>query len=121
MRNFQLPLQITAKYTDLPAQPILVKTAIFASDPNWGRIIAAIGKTSIDNLNINKLKISFDDIPVFKNGRRDERYLEENGKNVFMKDNFNIFIDLGLGQMEASIFTCDLSHEYVKINAEYRS
>tara|TARA_Y100001935_G_C17292644_1_gene504345 strand:+ start:324 stop:1547 length:1224 start_codon:yes stop_codon:yes gene_type:complete len=99
----------------------LVKTAIFASDPNWGRIIAAIGKTSIDNLNINKLKISFDDIPVFKNGRRDERYLEENGKNVFMKDNFNIFIDLGLGQMEASIFTCDLSHEYVKINAEYRS
>tara|TARA_Y100001935_G_scaffold184714_1_gene153318 strand:+ start:24558 stop:25781 length:1224 start_codon:yes stop_codon:yes gene_type:complete len=105
----------------LVANSPLVKTAIFASDPNWGRIIAAIGAASNKKINTRKLTMHFDSVLIFKEGRRDDNYKEEDGKKIFLKDNFCISINLGMGEFDASILTCDLSHEYVQINADYRS
>lgn len=99
----------------------LVKTAFFASDPNWGRILAAIGRAGIENLDIQKINISLDDVCIVQNGHRAANYKEEAGQKVMDREEISINIDLGRGSEKARIWTCDLSYDYVRINAEYRT
>ncbi len=99
----------------------LVKTAMFASDPNWGRIVVAIGYAKVDDLDANKVKVWLDDVLIVENGGRASTYTEEDGQRVFNQERFCIHVDLGRGDVEEKLWTSDLSHEYIKINAEYRS
>jgi len=99
----------------------LVKTALFASDPNWGRILAAVGYAPVANLDIDKVDLYFDEVCVASSGAIDPNYTEEKGKSVMSQEEFEIRILLHAGEAEASVWTSDLSHEYVRINAEYRS
>jgi len=99
----------------------LVKTALFASDPNWGRIVAAIGYADIDGLDASKIDVYLDDVQVVENGQRAAGYTEEAGQSVFSNAEFSIIVDLHRGSESELIWTTDLSHEYVTINAEYRS
>jgi len=99
----------------------LVKTALFASDPNWGRILAAVGRAEIDSLDVDKLAIYLDDICIVSEGGRDKNYTEEAGQRVMSKAEILITIDLSEGNKQASVWTSDLSYDYVKINAEYRT
>ncbi len=99
----------------------LVKTALFASDPNWGRILAAIGYAGIDNLDIEKISLYLDNVCVVANGERAKNYTESQGQAVMNKDKILINVNLNRGGSEATVWTCDLSHEYVRINAEYRT
>jgi len=103
------------------AESPLVKTAFTASDPNWGRIIAAIGNSKINNLDISKVNIYFGEICVVENGERSKMYTEENGKTAMEQDEITLRIDLNRGSYNEEIWTTDLSYEYIKINAEYRS
>lgn len=98
----------------------LVKTALFASDPNWGRILAAVGRAGVD-FDINKIKIYLDDVCIVSNGGRDVAYTEDQGQQVMSQDEILIRIELNTGDLSACIWTSDLSYDYVKINAEYRS
>lgn len=99
----------------------LVKTALFASDPNWGRILAAVGRAPIEHLAIAQIDIWLDEVCIVRNGGRDPDYREEVGARVMARDAFTIGIRLGRGTVDFTLLTCDLSHEYVRINAEYRS
>ena len=99
----------------------LVKTAFYASDPNWGRIVAAIGNANIPHLDIRKIRLFLDDVLVVNNGGRAESYREEDGQKVMDKAEFQLTIRLGRGTATEQVWTSDLSHEYVTINAEYRS
>ena len=99
----------------------LVKTAFFASDPNLGRILAAIGYAGIDDLDVGKLDLYLDDVLVAKNGGRNPAYLEADGQRVMKQSEITVRVRLGRGAESATIWTCDLSHEYVTINADYRS
>ena len=99
----------------------LVKTAFFASDPNWGRILAAIGRTTLPDLDIEKITISLNDVKIVESGKRAENYTEAKGQGVMQQEDITISISLGRGSASAVIWTCDLSHEYVRINSEYRS
>jgi glutamate N-acetyltransferase/amino-acid N-acetyltransferase len=99
----------------------LVKTALFASDPNWGRILAAVGRAGVEGLDIGKVRIWLDDLCIVSGGGRDAGYTEAAGQEVMAKDAFVIRIALGRGEAAARILTCDLSFDYVKINAEYRT
>lgn len=99
----------------------LVKTAFFASDPNLGRILAAIGYAGIDGLDVSKVQLWLGDVLVAKNGGRDPNYKEEDGQRVMQDSEILVTIDLGRGTFERTMWTCDLSHEYVSINADYRS
>ena len=99
----------------------LVKTAFFASDPNWGRVLAAVGRAGIDNLDIKKLQIYIDDVCIVSNGSRDSAYQEEEGQAVMDQNEITVRIILGRGDFNAHVWTCDLSYDYVKINAEYRT
>lgn len=99
----------------------LVKTALYASDPNWGRILAAIGRAGIKGLDVNSIRICMDDIPLFAHGARSQDYSEAAGRRVFAQPEIKLHIDLGRGLAKYVYWTCDLSHEYVRINAEYRS
>jgi glutamate N-acetyltransferase/amino-acid N-acetyltransferase len=99
----------------------LVKTALFASDPNWGRILAAVGRAGLDNLDINNLRIFLDDVCIVSNGGRDQHYQESMGQAVMSRDEITLRITLGRGDAQARIWTTDLSYDYVKINAEYRT
>lgn len=99
----------------------LVKTAFYASDPNLGRILAAIGYAGIDDLDVTQLNLYLDDVWVAQNGGRHPDYQEEDGQRVMQQSEIAIRVKLGRGQAEATIWTCDLSHEYVSINADYRS
>jgi glutamate N-acetyltransferase/amino-acid N-acetyltransferase len=99
----------------------LVKTAFFASDPNWGRILAAIGRTTLPDLDIEKISISLNDVKIVESGKRAENYTEAEGQRVMNQEEITISISLGRGSASAMIWTCDLSHEYVRINSEYRS
>lgn len=99
----------------------LVKTALFASDPNWGRILAAVGRTGIDNFELSKVAIYLDDICIVVSGQPAESYTEEKGQQVMNKEDINITVELGRGQAEETVWTCDFSYDYVKINAEYRT
>ncbi|HSY27801.1 MAG TPA: bifunctional glutamate N-acetyltransferase/amino-acid acetyltransferase ArgJ, partial [Burkholderiaceae bacterium] len=99
----------------------LVKTAFFASDPNLGRILCAIGYAGVDDLDVTKLNLYLDDVLVAKQGGRNPEYREEDGQRVMKQSEITIRVKLGRGAAAATIWTCDLSHEYVTINADYRS
>ncbi|MDY6482109.1 bifunctional glutamate N-acetyltransferase/amino-acid acetyltransferase ArgJ [Acinetobacter faecalis] len=99
----------------------LVKTAIFASDPNWGRILAAIGYAGVPNLDVEKIQVWLDDVQICKDGGAAEDYTEEAGARVMAQAEMTIRVDLGRGQAKDTVYTCDLSYDYVKINADYRS
>ena len=99
----------------------LVKTALFASDPNWGRILAAVGRAGLAALDVQKIDIRLDDVRIVHQGGRDPAYTEEMGQRVMKQAEIPIRIELGRGDAAARIWTTDLSHEYVRINAEYRS
>jgi glutamate N-acetyltransferase/amino-acid N-acetyltransferase len=99
----------------------LVKTALFASDANWGRILAAVGRAKIDTLDVSRIDLYLGNICLLKNGIPDSEYREELGQLEMSKEEIKITVDLNQGRSNASIWTSDLSYEYVKINAEYRS
>ncbi|MGV3741218.1 MAG: bifunctional glutamate N-acetyltransferase/amino-acid acetyltransferase ArgJ [Burkholderiaceae bacterium] len=99
----------------------LVKTAFFASDPNLGRILAAIGYAGVDDLDVSKLNLYLDDVWVAKNGGRNPDYREEDGQRVMKQSEITIRVKLARGTAAATVWTCDLSHDYVSINADYRS
>jgi len=99
----------------------LVKTAFFASDPNLGRILAAIGYAGVDDLDVSRLNLYLDDVWVAKDGGRNPDYREEDGQRVMQKSEIVVRVKLARGEARASIWTCDLSHDYVTINADYRS
>ena len=99
----------------------LVKTAFYAEDPNWGRILAAVGRAEVEKLNISRVDIALEDVVIFRNGAIDSHYTESAGQVVMKKPDITVCIDLHRGQDEARIWTTDLSHEYVRINAEYRT
>jgi glutamate N-acetyltransferase/amino-acid N-acetyltransferase len=99
----------------------LVKTAFFASDPNLGRILAAIGYAGVDDLDVGKLDLYLDDVLVAKNGGRNPAYQEADGQRVMKQSEITVRVRLGRGGAAATVWTCDLSHEYVTINADYRS
>ena len=99
----------------------LVKTALFASDPNWGRILAAVGRADIKQLDINGVNIYLGDVCIVRNGGVAEDYSEDKGQSVMDQDEITILVELGSGNDSATVWTSDLSHEYVRINAEYRS
>jgi len=99
----------------------LVKTAFFASDPNLGRILAAVGYSGVADLNVEKIDLYLDDVLVAKNGSRDAGYREADGQRVMKADEITVRIVLNRGGASARLWTCDLSHDYVSINADYRS
>ncbi|RJG03705.1 bifunctional glutamate N-acetyltransferase/amino-acid acetyltransferase ArgJ [Noviherbaspirillum sedimenti] len=99
----------------------LVKTAFFASDPNLGRILAAIGYAGVDDLDVSRLNLYLDDVWVAKNGGRNPDYREEDGQRVMKQSEITVRVKLARGEAAATIWTCDLSHDYVSINADYRS
>ena len=99
----------------------LVKTALFASDPNWGRILAAVGRAGIENLQLDDLQIYLDEVCIVEKGGRAESYTEEAGKKVMSQENILIKIVLNRGTVNETVWTTDLSTEYVTINADYRS
>ncbi|AMO57163.1 ornithine acetyltransferase [Endozoicomonas montiporae] len=99
----------------------LVKTALFASDPNWGRILAAVGRAEVDSLVMERITIWLDDVCIVENGEPAASYTEAAGQAVMDQDEITIRVSLGAGEITEQIWTTDLSHEYVRINAEYRS
>jgi len=99
----------------------LVKTAFFASDPNLGRILAALGNAGIDGLDVSKVRLYLNEVLVAENGGRARAYREEDGQNVMKQSEIVIRVLLNRGESSATIWTCDLSYDYVKINASYRS
>ena len=99
----------------------LVKTALFASDPNWGRILAAVGRAPVGELDIDSVDLFLDEVCVAKGGAIDPGYTEEQGQAVMDREEIQIRVDLNAGTSEVTVWTSDLSHEYIKINAEYRS
>ncbi|WP_342114421.1 bifunctional glutamate N-acetyltransferase/amino-acid acetyltransferase ArgJ [Pseudoduganella sp. OTU4001] len=99
----------------------LVKTAFFASDPNLGRILAAIGYAGVDDLDVSKINLYLDDVWVAKDGGRNPDYKEEDGQRVMKQSEITVRVKLARGTAAATVYTCDLSHDYVSINADYRS
>jgi glutamate N-acetyltransferase/amino-acid N-acetyltransferase len=99
----------------------LVKTAFFASDPNWGRILAAIGRSGIKQMQLDKVEVYLDNVCIVKNGGRAESYTEEKGQAVMDKDEILVRVVLARGESVQEVLTCDLSYDYVRINAEYRT
>ncbi|MCD6679266.1 MAG: bifunctional glutamate N-acetyltransferase/amino-acid acetyltransferase ArgJ [Burkholderiaceae bacterium] len=99
----------------------LVKTAFFASDPNLGRILAAVGRAGVDDLDVDRVDLYLDDVHVATRGGRHPAYREEDGQRVMKKAEIDVRIALGRGSASTTVWTCDLSHEYVSINADYRS
>lgn len=99
----------------------LIKTALFASDPNWGRIVMAIGKAGIQNLDSSKVQVWLGDVQICLDGGANPDYTEEMGAAVMAEKEITIRVDLGRGQAKDTVYTCDLSYDYVKINADYRS
>lgn len=99
----------------------LIKTALFASDPNWGRILAAVGYAGVPNLDVSLIDVFLGDVCIASQGGRAASYTEEQGAAVMAEEEIGIRIELGRGDCSETIWTTDLSHEYVRINAEYRS
>jgi glutamate N-acetyltransferase/amino-acid N-acetyltransferase len=99
----------------------LVKTAFFASDPNLGRILAAVGYAGIEDLDQTKIDLYLDDVHVAVKGGRNPSYREEDGQRVMKKSEILVRVALGRGSASDTVWTCDFSHDYVSINADYRS
>ncbi len=99
----------------------LVKTAFFASDPNWGRILAAVGRAGVENMVLEAVQIYLDDVCIVTNGGVAPDYTETAGQRVMKQEEITITVKLGRGEAIQEILTCDFSYDYVKINAEYRT
>lgn len=99
----------------------LVKTAFFASDPNWGRILAAVGRAGVKEMELEKIRIYLDDVCIVRDGGRAADYTEEAGQAVMNQAEIVIGVKLGRGDATQTVLTCDFSYDYVKINAEYRT
>ncbi|MBT3812896.1 MAG: bifunctional ornithine acetyltransferase/N-acetylglutamate synthase, partial [Gammaproteobacteria bacterium] len=99
----------------------LVKTAFFASDPNWGRILAAVGRSGLASLDVNSISILLDDVCIVENGGRASSYTEVAGQKVMDQQEITVTVMLGRGELEQQVLTCDFSYDYVRINAEYRT
>jgi glutamate N-acetyltransferase/amino-acid N-acetyltransferase len=99
----------------------LVKTAFFASDPNWGRILAAVGRAGLSDLDLNAITIHLDDVCIVRDGGRAGDYTEAAGQKVMGQDEITVRVVLGRGDASTRVWTCDLSYDYVRINAEYRT
>lgn len=103
------------------AESPLVKTALFAADPNWGRILAAVGRSGLTDLVIEDVNIHLGEVSIVKNGGLDPAYTEAAGAAVMAEEEVSIKASLGRGTADVTVLTADLSYDYVKINAEYRS
>ena len=110
-----------AKIAYAIAHSPLVKTAFFASDPNLGRIIAAVGYAGVEDLDVNSLQLYLDDVLVFENGGRAGNYSEEEGTRVMGQPEITVRVVLNRGKSSITVWTCDFSYDYVKINSDYRS
>jgi len=99
----------------------LVKTAFFASDPNWGRILAAVGRAGIPGLDIARLTIHLDDVCIVRNGGLADDYTEVRGQTVMSRKDITVRVGLQRGNARSEVWTCDFSYDYVRINAEYRT
>ena len=99
----------------------LVKTALFAADPNWGRILAAIGRAPVDDFDVEKVTVFLDQVLLCEQGSVARSYVESECAAVMEQDEYTIEIRMGLGDVTAEVWTCDFSYDYVKINADYRS
>jgi glutamate N-acetyltransferase/amino-acid N-acetyltransferase len=103
------------------AESPLVKTALTASDPNWGRILAAVGRADVSDLDVSKIQIHLNSVLIAENGGRASSYTEAQGKKAMQAEDIEITIQLNRGQVCETLWTTDLSYEYVRINAEYRT
>ncbi len=99
----------------------LIKTALFASDPNWGRILAALGRSKIENLDLDKVNIFLGDVCIVEAGGKCDSYSEDKGQAVMNQEEITISVRLNRGAVTETVWTCDFSHDYVTINAEYRT
>ncbi len=99
----------------------LVKTAFFASDPNWGRILAAVGRAGVDNMELEKIDIYLGTVCIVENGARSPSYTEQDGQRVMNQEEISVTVRLARGDACEEVLTCDFSYDYVKINAEYRT
>jgi glutamate N-acetyltransferase / amino-acid N-acetyltransferase len=99
----------------------LIKTAFFASDPNWGRILAAVGRAGLLDLDLDKIRIYLDEVCIVRNGGCAPEYSEAQGQAVMKQAEISVRVCLGRGEAETTVWTCDFSYDYVKINAEYRT
>jgi glutamate N-acetyltransferase/amino-acid N-acetyltransferase len=99
----------------------LVKTAFFASDPNWGRILAAVGRVDLEGLSVDTVSIYLDDVCIVRRGALATEYTEAQGQAVMSQEDITVRVVLGRGDASARIWTTDLSYEYVRINADYRT
>lgn len=106
---------------DTIAHSPLVKTALFASDPNWGRILAAVGRAPVPDLDVDQVKIWLGDVLLVENGGVAPGYREADGAAVMAREDILIQVALGVGDASSRVWTCDFSYDYVRINAEYRS
>ena len=109
------------RVADTIAHSPLVKTALFASDPNWGRLLAAVGRAGVEGLDIEQVCIRLDEVEIVRGGGRAPDYTETAGRAVMAQAAFTIGVDLGRGDAGTRVLTCDLSYDYVRINAEYRT
>ncbi|THB67054.1 MAG: bifunctional glutamate N-acetyltransferase/amino-acid acetyltransferase ArgJ [Gammaproteobacteria bacterium] len=103
------------------AESPLVKTAMFAGDPNWGRLLATIGRAKADVIDVEKISLYLGDVCLVKDGEPDAEYTEEKGQKEMAKEEITVTVDLGIGSEKSTVWTCDFSYDYIKINAEYRS
>ncbi len=103
------------------AESPLVKTALTASDPNWGRILAAVGRADVSDLDVSKIQIILNSVLIAENGGRASSYTEAQGQQAMQAEDIEILIQLNRGQVSETLWTTDLSYEYVRINAEYRT
>lgn len=99
----------------------LVKTALYASDPNWGRILAVVGRAGVEGLEVDRVQLHINGFEIVRDGRRSSDYLEEHGQEAMSPEEIHIVVDLGMGASSDTVWTTDFSQEYVTINAEYRT
>jgi glutamate N-acetyltransferase/amino-acid N-acetyltransferase len=103
------------------AESPLVKTALFASDPNWGRILAAVGRSGAQGMRLEDIAIAIGNVPIVARGEPVPGYLEADVARVMQGAEYEIAVQIGTSKTQAAVLTCDFSFEYVRINAEYRS
>lgn len=99
----------------------LVKTAFFAGDPNWGRILAAVGRAGVVALELDRVSLFLDEVCIVRNGEPAAEYREQDGQEVMSRAEITVRVELGRGTAATTVWTCDLSYDYVRINAEYRT
>lgn len=116
-RNEAECLQVAYAIAESP----LVKTALFASDPNWGRILAAMGRAGLEELDVTGIRVWINEVLIAEQGARAASYTEAQGEAAMAPEDIQIAVHLGRGSARATVWTCDLSYDYVRINAEYRS